>query len=338
MTANSKRHINAIGILVDLAGEMGVPPQALLAGSGVKQASLADPTTTVSFEQEYRVIRNLLRVADGMPAVGLRIGLRYRFTWIAPVGFAFISSPTFRSAFDVALRYADLNASMVQVAPEGDGRDLRIGFLEERIPADIRAFAVERTIGVILALARELLQRVVTPRSLDLAHASNPVDVYRKLLGVAPRERDRSLLVLKHKDVELPLERANPVALRLAEEQCQRYLETWRRREGLAARVRDIIALQPRNMPPIKQVAIALCMSERTMRRRLSDEGTSFALLCDETRQAIAEQLLTIQRLPLEQIAERLGYSETAAFIHAFKRWHGVSPHAYRLAKLSRRG
>lgn len=337
MTANSKRHIHAIGILVDLAGEMGVPPQALLSGSGVRQASLADPMLTVSFEQEYRVIRNLLRIADGMPAVGLRIGLRYRFTWIAPVGFAFISSPTFRSAFDVALRYADLNASLVQVAPEGDGHDLRIGFLEERIPADIRAFAVERTIGVILALARELLQRAVIPRSLELAHAVEPAAFYQQLLGVAPRERGRSLLVLKHKDVELPLERANPVALRLAEEQCQRYLETWRRREGLAARVRDIIALQPRNMPSVKEVAIALCMSERTMRRRLSDEGTSFALLCDETRQAIAEQLLTIQRLPLEQIAERLGYSETAAFIHAFKRWHGVSPHAYRMAKLPRR-
>lgn len=338
MTANSRRQINAIGILVDLAGEMGLPPKALLSGSGIRQGSLADPVSTVSFEQEYRVIRNLLQLAGDMPAVGLRIGLRYRFTWIAPVGFAFISSPTFRSAFDIALRYADLNASMVQVVPEGDGRDLSIGFLEERIPTDIRAFAVERTIGVILALARELLHRAVIPRSLELAHAVQSAGFYQKLLGVAPLERDRSLLVLRHKDVEFPLERANPVALRLAEEQCQRYLETWRRREGLAARVRDIIALQPRNMPSIKQVAIALCMSERTMRRRLSDEGTTFASLCDETRQAIAEQLLTIQRLPLEQIAERLGYSETAAFIHAFKRWHGVSPHAYRMAKLTRRG
>ncbi|WP_153242595.1 helix-turn-helix transcriptional regulator [Frateuria defendens] len=146
----------------------------------------------------------------------------------------------------------------------------------------------------------------------------------------------RNLLVLAQRDADVPLARANPVALRLAVEQCQRYLETWRRRDGLAARVRDLLARQPRAMPSLGEVASALCMSERTLRRRLQEEGTHFSALCDETRQAIAEQLLTMQRLPIEQIAERLGYSETAAFIHAFKRRKGQLPHAYRLGRASR--
>ena len=46
----------------------------------------------------------------------------------------------------------------------------------------------------------------------------------------------------------------------------------------------------------------------------------SYLALSDEVRDAVAEQLLAMPRLPMEQIAERLGYSESASFVHAFKR------------------
>jgi AraC-like DNA-binding protein len=80
------------------------------------------------------------------------------------------------------------------------------------------------------------------------------------------------------------------------------------------------------------EVAAVLCMSERTLRRRLHKEGTTFAALCDEIRRSTAEQLLSCSRLPIEHIAGRLGYAEPASFIHAFKRWKGRTPGAYRSA------
>jgi AraC-like DNA-binding protein len=80
------------------------------------------------------------------------------------------------------------------------------------------------------------------------------------------------------------------------------------------------------------EVAAAMCMSERTLRRRLQKEGTTFAALCDEIRRSTAEQLLTCSHLPVEHIAGRLGYAEPASFIHAFKRWKGRTPGAFRSA------
>ncbi|MGE8496810.1 MAG: helix-turn-helix domain-containing protein, partial [Pseudomonas sp.] len=50
----------------------------------------------------------------------------------------------------------------------------------------------------------------------------------------------------------------------------------------------------------------------------------------DEVRQAIAEELLEIDSLTLEDIAERLDYGEVSNFIHAFKRWKGLTPGQYR--------
>jgi len=327
------RSVSMTTILLDAAHERGCPTHTLLAGTGIRLSSLEDDTSAISFEQEYRMIRNLLRHCGDAPGIGLEIGMHYHFTSIAPLGFALVSSPTFRSAFDVTLRYGDLNVSLVEIMVDGEDKDLRIGFREERLPPDLRRFAVERTIGAALAIMRDLIEPAVTPRSIELNWSSpQDVSVYRTLTGATPTfDRPKNLLILKQRDVDLLLKRRNPAALRMAEEQCQRYLEAWKKRGGLAARVREIVALRPRDMPSQTKVASILCMSERTLRRRLQEEGTHFSALCDETRQAIAEQLLTMQRLPIEQIAERLGYSETAAFIHAFKRWRGQSPHAYRL-------
>jgi AraC-like DNA-binding protein len=80
----------------------------------------------------------------------------------------------------------------------------------------------------------------------------------------------------------------------------------------------------------MEQIAAALCMSERTLRRRLQKEGSSFSALCDTIRESMAVQLLACRHLPIEHIAGRLGYAEPASFNHAFKRWKGSTPGAFR--------
>jgi AraC-like DNA-binding protein len=63
------------------------------------------------------------------------------------------------------------------------------------------------------------------------------------------------------------------------------------------------------------------------LRRRLAESGTSFQELLDEVREALAQELLTT--LAVEDVALRLGYAEASSFIHAFKRWKGVTPAVY---------
>jgi AraC-like DNA-binding protein len=70
-------------------------------------------------------------------------------------------------------------------------------------------------------------------------------------------------------------------------------------------------------------------MSERTLRRRLAEEGTSLRALVDEVRATLAAEFLRSGSLTVAEIAHRLGYVEQSSFSQAFKRWHGVSPRAY---------
>jgi AraC-like DNA-binding protein len=71
-------------------------------------------------------------------------------------------------------------------------------------------------------------------------------------------------------------------------------------------------------------------MSERSLRRQLSDDGRCFRDLLAEARYAKARYLLKNTSLPIEDIASQIGYAESAAFIHAFRRWAGVTPGEFR--------
>jgi AraC-like DNA-binding protein len=82
-------------------------------------------------------------------------------------------------------------------------------------------------------------------------------------------------------------------------------------------------------------VADALGMASRTLHRHLAAEGTNFRLLVEEVRGALAEEMLS-HRMSVAEVAERLGYAESASFSHAFKRWKGTAPGIYR-ARLSKR-
>ena len=70
----------------------------------------------------------------------------------------------------------------------------------------------------------------------------------------------------------------------------------------------------------LEEVAPALHLSTRTLRRRLQDQGLNFRQLLDLVR-AELDQYLALQGLTRAQIADRLGYGDTAAYLHARKRW-----------------
>ncbi|MCA9704651.1 MAG: helix-turn-helix transcriptional regulator, partial [Myxococcales bacterium] len=80
-------------------------------------------------------------------------------------------------------------------------------------------------------------------------------------------------------------------------------------------------------------VAKALAVSERTLRRRLAEEGTSFSELRQRELQRRAEGLLAQGQLSPAEIAFCLGFSEMSAFNRAFRRWTGCSPGAWRQAR-----
>ncbi|KGE04894.1 AraC family transcriptional regulator [Pseudohaliea rubra] len=96
------------------------------------------------------------------------------------------------------------------------------------------------------------------------------------------------------------------------------------------AQVRDLVRQNLLAMPELGEVAAALEVHPQTLRRRLAREGTTFKDIKNQLRRDVALHYLGRRGLSIEEIAHRAGFSESSAFIRAFKGWTGVTPYAYR--------
>ncbi|WP_313462863.1 helix-turn-helix domain-containing protein, partial [Pseudomonas nitroreducens] len=85
-----------------------------------------------------------------------------------------------------------------------------------------------------------------------------------------------------------------------------------------------------RGEPGRASVASELGLSERTLQRRLAEEGSSYQQLLADTRRQLAERYLGEGNLPATDIAALLGYSEPSVFFRAFRHWTGLTPGEYR--------
>jgi len=76
--------------------------------------------------------------------------------------------------------------------------------------------------------------------------------------------------------------------------------------------------------------AAALGIHERTLQRRLHDEGSSFEKIKDDVRRELAAALIAQPEIPLTKVASMLDYADSSAFTRSARRWFGEAPAAMR--------
>ena len=318
--------------LVEVAQSHGATLAACLEGTGIIPAAIQDSEAEIAPEQELRVIRNVVDALPQVPALALEAGLRYHLTDFGIWGYALFSSRSLREALLLAMRYLDLSAIFGELIYKEQGDELFLRLDYSRVPAEVRQFLIERDAAAILRVQRLIDPRPAPPLRMYFefprpAYAGR----FQELFGKMPEfGAPETVFVLDRKVSDQPLPQANEATARMCEAECQKLLARRRARSGISAKVRDIILRQPAQAADMEVVAEELCMTSRTLRRHLADQGTSFRALRDEVLMTLAEELIGTARMKLAEVAERLGYSDAAAFSHAFKRWRGVTPGAAR--------
>lgn len=115
----------------------------------------------------------------------------------------------------------------------------------------------------------------------------------------------------------------------LAENQLQTLIEDEVSDASYSQQVKDLLR-ESQFSKPLVSIAETLHLSERTLKRYLADEKTSFRRLLNESRCEMACELLIGGDLPINHIAQLLDYSSSANFCVAFKQWTALSPKNYR--------
>ena len=87
-----------------------------------------------------------------------------------------------------------------------------------------------------------------------------------------------------------------------------------------------VTPLLPHGVARADIVAKKLGMSERTLARRLAEEGVTFIEVVQELKATLARHYLAEETMPISEISWLLGFEEPSSFSHACKRWTGKTP------------
>ena len=129
------------------------------------------------------------------------------------------------------------------------------------------------------------------------------------------------------------LPQANLLTHKLLKEQCESQEVEIFGPTGYTDKIRQFIRDCDEVKPRLKEIANLLHTTTRTVSRKLEAEGLHFQELVAEEVSRKAIRYLQTTELTIEQIAFKLGYSDSASFIHAFKRWTGKVPKDYRRSR-----
>jgi AraC-like DNA-binding protein len=181
-----------------------------------------------------------------------------------------------------------------------------------------------------IRICRLLTGQKLIPQHFSIAHyRSGDTSEMARFVGTKVEfGADRDEFSLNVDARELPLIHADPYLNNLLLKYCEAALAD---RRGdisqLRTRVENAISsLLPHGRVLVEDVARSLGMSERTLARKLADEGLNFTKILQQLRRDLAVRYLNDPKLHVSKIAWLLGFNEVSAFTHTFKRWTGKTP------------
>ena len=194
----------------------------------------------------------------------------------------------------------------------------------------VPAFWAELEIVFILNLMRKATQADVKPVSVTFQNEVQS-NVLAEYLGCQPTQGNRNVLTLSQADATLPFITRNESMWQYIEPELRRRLSEMEIDDSMAARVRSaLVELLPAGKTTIDFVASKLCMSRRTLQRKLTDEHTTFQQQLNSTRLLLAQNYLRDSERTNDDIAFLLGYEDTTSFLRAFSTWTGQTVTEYK--------
>jgi AraC-like DNA-binding protein len=311
----------------------GASPAALCARFGVTAEQLADEDARVEVDVMRRIWTELPEML-GANDFGLAVARRAdEAGGLHLLGYLARAAATLGDALGLLLRYQRL----VQDATgtrwvEGPGT-VRVVF-EPRDPAfPMPRHAVEFAIASALLLTRKASGRPLAPRLVELRHARPGDDgELRRVLGCDIRYcAEAHAVTMAREDLDVPLQSADSHLATLLGRHAEALEARLADRQSFVAGVRRALAeALTGGDASLEVVARALRLSPRTLQRRLREEGTSHRRVLDDLRRDLATRYLAEPDVGIQETAFLLGFADQSAFHHAFVRWTGVAPGAYR--------
>ena len=320
--------------LLEIALKSRLNIQALFDRAGIDPDVVGRHDQFITLAQLDMLLSSAFSVAQDDPFFGLRVGQENHYGNLDLLGNLMATAGSLREALNLLLRYKDLLVPYLEFELiEADDQVALTSTSDEQLQFTRTRTHNEVVVATMVAIGNSLMGGKLGLRRVGFRHpAPQDLSAYQAFFQVPlqfAQPRNEIVIDREGMDVALPTAypRYNQRLRRVADQQLARLS----RAQGLAGQVQGL--LEARLGQPDSHVeAIASCLnlSARTLQRRLRREGVTFAGLRDQVRHRHACDALAEPDCDMEQLASSLGFSDTANFYHAFKRWEGCAPGAYR--------
>lgn len=319
--------------LLDAMADVGKRIDPLLREHGMFRAQLETPYEMVPLHRYVALIQATAARFD-RPHLGLEMGASFGLADLGPFYALLRASGNLRGALDCLVLFQSRlqSRTLFESRVEGDTTTWLYRIEDDRVWP--REQDSEFAIAGYVNIARQLNGTKWCPVEVHFEHsiAGREERLAQYFRAPVIGNQLTNALVIANEDLDKPFATAAP-----SEDRKLRTILEWHLldlmgpeaapSESFVSLTSDIIARWlGRTHIDCATVAAELKLSERSLRRRLTQEGTSFRELLQNARKERAQTILSKPGISLAVAAEQLGYSDTAAFSRAFKEWTGVSP------------
>jgi AraC-like DNA-binding protein len=309
---------------------IGVPAAALL-----RQARL--PATLHLNEQGHVTTAQFLALWKALeelkpePGLGLKLVQQADTAVHPPSSLAAFYARDYRDGLLRLARFKRLCSPEQLQVTEGKGActiTVQWPYASEPEPA----ISTDVTFAYLVELGRRGTGQHLTPQRVELIRPRPNGDVYQRYFECPLRfGAARNALILKSADLDRPFPGHNRELLEILTPAFAAALGELQARSSIREQVKVVLKRSlASGRPDLCDVARDLGLSERTLQRRITEEGTSFRELLVEARQELGRQLLSDPSAEIDEVACLLGYQDASSFYRAFRYWEGVTPSRWR--------
>ena len=344
--ANPKVRAFFLSVFIEAAEQKGLNTAKLLREAGISPSTLASPYKWVPLPR-YIDLTNRVGDALGNQTLGGELGSAFSLTDLGPFYTLVTTARTVGMMLEAFMRFqrhwqTDTNLS---IKPAEERAEICYNIGDPALWP--RHHDTEFTLCALVSAMRQTVSANWRPVEILLEHDIAGREARLAEIFRAPVRGDQqyNAIVIPTSSLDMPLllnarldfERLQPIV--------ERHLLDLMGEE--ASDPVDVVEQTRRLITEgfgqgtihLRAIAAALGKPERTLRRQLAQQGHSFRDLLQDQRMLRARQLLESRaNIPLETLAETLGYADAASFARAFKAWNGVSPRRFARARRTVRG
>lgn len=318
-------------LLAQAIESAGVDAHAVFAEAGLDLDEAKDPDTRFPVERMTCAWELAVARCED-PCLPLRLTQYFKPQNISAIGIAMSLSTTLMDALHRCVQYARIatEGAVLSLHEQGETVVLRVD-----VPIALRPIASGYSIEAFMASLIELFRQMAGPGFAPL----NVEFAFPRRQGCLEFERYFGCPVhFTATATQLTFGRAQlQVTRTLAIDSLARVLDAWMAEylvqldlQSLSGQLRIFLIEQMAHGDiSLADASRHLCISERSLQRKLAEEAQTFAHIKDDCRRHLAEKLVHEHRLSLAEIAFVLGFADQSAFTRCFKRWTGTSPRRF---------